>query len=88
MLAPELDVASATHIWTAWAAAFTTLDGPQLPLEFCTASLDALTTTLITPSALSAQTLDLAQWALHSIPIEILQAATYGDLYSEEDMMA
>jgi hypothetical protein len=40
----------------------------------------------ITPAALSAQTPALAQWALHSIPVEILQTAAYGDLYSEEDI--
>ena len=31
MLAHELDLASATDIWNAWADAFTTPDGPQLP---------------------------------------------------------
>ena len=88
MLASELDLATSTDIWTAWADAFTTLDGPQLPLEFRAVALDTLTTTLITPAILSAQTPILAQWDLHSIPIECLQAATYGDIYNEKDMAA
>ncbi len=88
MLAPKVDLATATDIWTAWADEFTSPNGPQLPLEFRIAALDTLTATLITPAALSVQTLILAQWALHSIPIECLQAATYGDLYNEEEMTA
>ena len=87
-VAHKLDLVSAIHIWTAWATASTNPNGPQLPLEFRAAALDTLIATLITPAALCAQTLVLAQWALHSIPIECPHAATYGELYNEEDMAA
>jgi hypothetical protein len=75
-------------IWVAWAAAFTVPDGPPLPLEFRTVAIDTLTSTLITSAAIFAQTLVLAQRALHSIPAEILQTATYEDLEHGEDMTA
>jgi len=88
MLAPEFGLALATNIWTAWSVAFTTLCGPQLPLEFRTAALDTLKAIIVTSAAISAQALALAQWALHSIPIEILQIATYRDLCNEKDMTA
>ena len=72
MLALKLDLPSAKDIWNGWAAAFTTPYGQQLSLEFRAAVLNTLTSTFITPAALSAQTPALAQWALHSIPVEFL----------------
>ncbi len=51
-----------------------------IPDEFRVAAVATLVSTLMTPAALFAQTLSLAQWALHSISLMILQAATYEDL--------
>ena len=54
-------------------------DAP-LPDEFRVAAIATLTSTLMTPSSLSTQTLSPAQRALYYIPLRILQAATYEHL--------
>jgi hypothetical protein len=57
-----------------------TQNDTALPHEFRVAAIATLTSTLMTRAALSAQTLSFAQWAIHSIPLMILQATTYEDL--------
>ena len=84
LLAPELDLATATDIWDAWALAFAHTDGTLLTTEFRDISIATLTSLLITPEALSAQTTALAQWALYSCPNEFLQLNTE---ISEEDLL-
>ena len=63
-----------------------TQNDAALPDELHVAAIGTLTSTPITLAAVSAQTISLAQWALHYIPLRILQAATYEDL--EDDMKA
>jgi hypothetical protein len=84
LLAPKLDLATATDIWDAWAAAFAHPDGTPLTVEFRDIAVATLTSPLVTPEALSAQTSALAQWALFSCPNELLQTNTE---ISEEDLV-
>ena len=76
MLAPKIDLATTTDLWDAWAAAFTHPDGAPLTFKFRYIAVATLTSPLITPEALSAQTSALAQWALYSCPSELLQQNT------------
>ena len=76
LLAPEIDLAKATSIWDAWAAAFAHPDGTPLTFQFRDIAIATLTSPLVTPEALSAQTSALAQWALFSCPNELLQTNT------------
>jgi len=59
---------------------FHTQNYAPLPDECRVAAIVTLTSTRMTPSSLFAQTLSPAQSPLHSIPLKILQAATYEDL--------
>ncbi len=72
LLARELDLATTIDIWDAWAAAFAHPDGTFLITEFRDISISTLTSLLISPDALSAQTSALAQWALYFCPNELL----------------
>jgi hypothetical protein len=51
-----------------------------LPDEFRVAAIATLTSTLMTTTSLCTQTLSPAKLARNSIPLRILQAATYEDL--------
>ena len=53
---------------------------PPLPPALRQASLDTLTTPLVTPEALQAQINLLAQWVHSAFPLDILTSATKEDL--------
>ncbi len=84
LFAPEQDVASAVDIWDAWKAALTVPGTPPIQPALRQVALDTLTSPLITPEALQAQTYHLPEWVYNSVHLDILKAATDKDLDLEE----
>jgi len=84
LLALEHDVAAAADIWGAWEAALTVLDAPPIQSALRQVALDTLTSPLITPYELQAQTYQLTEWVYNSVHLDILTAIAYEDLDLEE----